>query len=56
MHGDPQSEIVKKSQEVKADIVIVGSHGSGLIKRFVFAHLPATLKCCAQLTVFLEPC
>ncbi|KAM3589407.1 hypothetical protein VKS41_000273 [Umbelopsis sp. WA50703] len=41
MHGDPQNEIVKKSQEVKADIVIVGSHGSGLIKRYVVMFLPA---------------
>jgi nucleotide-binding universal stress UspA family protein len=35
MHGDPQNEIVKKAQEVKADIVVVGSHGSGLLKRLV---------------------
>ncbi|GAB5587328.1 hypothetical protein Unana1_02228 [Umbelopsis nana] len=33
MHGDPQHEIVKKAGEVKADVVIVGSHGSGLLKR-----------------------
>jgi nucleotide-binding universal stress UspA family protein len=33
MHGDPQHEIVKKAEEVKADVVIVGSHGSGLLKR-----------------------
>ncbi|KAH8547900.1 hypothetical protein BGW37DRAFT_470653 [Umbelopsis sp. PMI_123] len=33
MHGDAQYEIVSKAQEVKADVVIVGSHGSGFLKR-----------------------
>jgi nucleotide-binding universal stress UspA family protein len=35
MHGDAQYEIVSKAQEVKADVVIVGSHGSGFLKRYV---------------------
>jgi nucleotide-binding universal stress UspA family protein len=35
LHGDAQHEIVSKAQEVKADVVIVGSHGSGFLKRCV---------------------
>lgn len=34
MHGDAQYEIVSKAIEVKADVVIVGSHGSGFLKRY----------------------
>ncbi|CAO3676044.1 unnamed protein product [Umbelopsis ramanniana] len=33
MHGNAQYEIVSKALEVKADVVIVGSHGSGFLKR-----------------------
>jgi nucleotide-binding universal stress UspA family protein len=32
-HGDPASEIVRVAEEGGYDIVVVGSHGSGFVKR-----------------------
>ena len=59
LRGDSREELVFKIEEVKADLVIVGSRGlSGFKKAFlgsVSDHLMHHLKCPVLVTRFAEP-
>jgi hypothetical protein len=49
--GDPTLAILKKAREVRADLIIMGSHGKGVVKQFllgsvshkVLSHWPGSI-------------
>ena len=39
LHGSPESRIVEKAREIKADLIIVGSHGYNRWERFLLGSV-----------------
>jgi nucleotide-binding universal stress UspA family protein len=39
MRGDPREEIVEKVEEVKADVLVIGSRGMGALSRLLVGSI-----------------
>jgi nucleotide-binding universal stress UspA family protein len=39
MRGDPREEIVNKVEEVKADVLVIGSRGMGALSRLLVGSI-----------------
>ena len=55
VHGDPAAEILQKAEDLGADIIIMGSHGRGIIRHAFLGSVSAQVLHRIRKPVFIIP-